>query len=61
MQLFKYTLSALALAACALAGRPSKLGIDVTYLPEACPAKAKTGDSIKVHYVSMLVVFDERT
>ncbi|KZP22060.1 hypothetical protein FIBSPDRAFT_1043776 [Athelia psychrophila] len=55
MQLFKYTLSALALAACALAGRPSKLDIDVTYLPEVCLAKAKTGDSIKVHYTGTLL------
>ncbi|KAF7969877.1 hypothetical protein HWV62_8311 [Athelia sp. TMB] len=55
MQLLKYTLSALALATCVLGGRPSKLEIDVTYLPAECVTKAKTGDSIQVHYTGTLL------
>ena len=30
----------------------TELKIDVTHLPSDCPAKAQTGDKIKVHYVS---------
>lgn len=53
MQLFKYCLSALFLAACVLAAEPPKeLKIETTYLPEDCPVKAAKGDKIKVHYVS---------
>lgn len=53
MQLLKYTLSVLALAVCALAESASTgLKIDVTHLPSDCVKKAKTGDSIQVHYVS---------
>jgi hypothetical protein len=54
MQLLKFWFSMLALVVCALAAEPPKeLEIAVTYLPDDCPAKAKTGDSIKVHYVSL--------
>lgn len=30
---------------------PTELKIETTYLPESCPAQAKKGDSIQVHYV----------
>jgi hypothetical protein len=56
MQIFKYSLSILLLAVSALADAkvepPTELKIDVTHLPNDCPAKARTGDSIQVHYVS---------
>jgi FK506-binding protein 2 len=43
----------LVLAVCALAAEPPKaLDIAVTFLPDDCSVTAKTGDSIKVHYVS---------
>lgn len=46
-------LSVFLLAAAALADeQPKELKIDTTYLPENCVEKAKTGDSIQVHYVS---------
>lgn len=46
-------LSVFLLAAVALADeQPKELKIDTTYLPENCVEKAKTGDSIQVHYVS---------
>ena len=52
----KYGLSILLLAVSALADTkvepPTELKIDVTHLPSDCPAKARTGDSIQVHYVS---------
>jgi FK506-binding protein 2 len=55
MQIFKYSLSILLLAVSALAETgtvpPTELKIDVTHLPSECPAKAKKGDSIQVHYV----------
>ena len=58
MQLFKYSLSILLLAVSALANAaaepPKELVIDVTHLPSECPVKAQTGDSIKVHYVSLI-------
>ncbi|KII92431.1 hypothetical protein PLICRDRAFT_103543 [Plicaturopsis crispa FD-325 SS-3] len=55
MQLFKYCLSALFLAACVLAAEPPKeLKIETTYLPEDCPVKAAKGDKIKVHYTGTL-------
>jgi len=54
MQFLKFWLSMLVLAVCALAAEPPKeLEIAVTYLPDDCTVKAKTGDSIKVHYVSL--------
>jgi hypothetical protein len=31
---------------------PTDLVIETTYKPDACSATAKTGDAIKVHYVS---------
>jgi hypothetical protein len=34
---------------------PTELQVDTTYKPTDCPATAKTGDSIKVHYVSSLI------
>jgi hypothetical protein len=56
MQIFKFSLSILLLAVSALADAkvepPTELKIDVTHLPSDCPAKARTGDSIQVHYVS---------
>lgn len=53
MQFLTFWLSVLALAVCVLAAEPPKeLQIAVTYLPDDCPATAKTGDAIKVHYVS---------
>lgn len=53
MQFLKFWLSIFALAVCALAAEPPKeLQISVTYLPEDCSTTAKTGDAIKVHYVS---------
>jgi FK506-binding protein 2 len=56
MQVFKYGLSVLLLVVVALADAnvnpPTELKIDVTHLPSDCPAKAQTGDKIKVHYVS---------
>ncbi|KAG2113355.1 hypothetical protein BD769DRAFT_1630077 [Suillus cothurnatus] len=55
MQFLKVWLSILALAVCALAAEPPKeLQIAVTYLPDDCPATAKTGDAIKVHYTGTL-------
>ena len=39
---------------------PTELQIDTTYKPPECPVTAKSGDSIKVHYVStwkFVVVF----
>lgn len=35
---------------------PAELDIKTTYKPDDCPATAKTGDSIKVHYVSTALV-----
>ncbi|KIM83340.1 hypothetical protein PILCRDRAFT_819588 [Piloderma croceum F 1598] len=59
MQIFKYSLSILLLAVSALADAkvepPTELKIDVTHLPSDCPAKARTGDSIQVHYTGTLL------
>jgi len=53
MQFIKFWFSVLTLVVCALAVEPPKeLDIAVTFLPDDCPVKAQTGDSIKVHYVS---------
>lgn len=48
-----FSVLALALAASAQ-DRPevTELQIETTYKPEDCPVTAKTGDAIKVHYVS---------
>lgn len=32
--------------------QPTELQIETTYKPEQCPFTARTGDAIKVHYVS---------
>ncbi|KAG0707099.1 hypothetical protein DFH29DRAFT_1076579 [Suillus ampliporus] len=54
MQFLKFTPSMLTLAVCTLTTQPQKeLEIAVTYLPNDCPATAKTGDAIKVNYVSL--------
>jgi len=34
---------------------PEELEIETTFMPAECPNKAKTGDSIKVHYVRFSV------
>ena len=61
---FLSVLPLLALAAVALADEervpPTELEIETTYKPDDCPVTAKTGDAIKVHYVSLLV-YDGRT
>lgn len=31
---------------------PTELEIETTFMPEECPLTAKSGDAIKVHYVS---------
>ncbi|OAX37365.1 hypothetical protein K503DRAFT_719918 [Rhizopogon vinicolor AM-OR11-026] len=55
MQLLKFWFSMLTLVVCALAAEPPKeLDIAVTFLPDACPVTAKTGDAIKVHYTGRL-------
>jgi len=49
-------LSILLLVVSALAVEPpTKLKIDVTHLPSECPAKARKGDSIQVHYTGTLL------
>ena len=54
MQLFSL-FSLFAFALVALAKKPpTELQIDTTYKPDDCTVTAKTGDSIKVHYVSTL-------
>ena len=35
---------------------PTELVVETTYKPEDCPVTAKTGDAIKVHYVSTNLV-----
>ena len=48
--------SVLAFALVALAKEPpTELQIDVTHKPDDCTVTAKTGDSIKVHYVSTVL------
>ncbi|KAH7920709.1 hypothetical protein BV22DRAFT_1097699 [Leucogyrophana mollusca] len=55
MQVLKFWLSLLLLAVGALAvDPPTELKIETTYLPDNCAVKAKTGDSIKVHYTGTL-------
>ncbi|KAK7032985.1 Peptidylprolyl isomerase [Favolaschia claudopus] len=41
-------------AAVLAADPPTELGIETTYLPDECPAKAAKGDQIKVHYTGTL-------
>jgi len=38
---------------------PEELEIVTTFMPAECPHKAKTGDSIQVHYVRLSVLGDE--
>ena len=53
MQLLGFV-SLLVFVATALAAEaPTELVIDTTYLPDNCHVKAKTGDSIRVHYVRL--------
>jgi len=53
MKFFSW-LSCLFFAAVVLAKEaPEKLVIDTTYLPYDCTVKAKKGDQIAVHYVSI--------
>lgn len=52
--LFFSWLSCLFLAALVVAKEaPTELVIDTTYTPDLCTAKAKKGDQITVHYVSI--------
>ncbi|KAF5328796.1 hypothetical protein D9619_011529 [Psilocybe cf. subviscida] len=34
--------------------QPTELGIEVTHLPESCTQKAKSGDTVQVHYTGTL-------
>lgn len=55
MQLFKVWFSLLAVAVCVFAAQPpTELQIETTYMPDECPEKAAKGDTISVHYVSLL-------
>jgi len=60
MQLIKFSLSTIFFAVCALAAidpnpdAPKELVVKTTYLPEDCTSKAKSGDSIQVHYSGTL-------
>ncbi|KAF9010800.1 hypothetical protein BDQ17DRAFT_1234413 [Cyathus striatus] len=47
--------SSLFLSVFALAAdQPTELNVETTYLPDVCTEKAKTGDSIEVHYTGTL-------
>ncbi|KAF8893531.1 hypothetical protein BD779DRAFT_1055916 [Infundibulicybe gibba] len=54
MQLFSLLWCLLFAVGALAADPPTELGIETTYLPKDCPAKAQKGDSIKVHYIGTL-------
>ncbi|KAH7913262.1 hypothetical protein BJ138DRAFT_1146494 [Hygrophoropsis aurantiaca] len=55
MQFLKFCLSLALVAVGVLAvDPPAELKIETTYLPDNCVTKAKTGDSIEVHYTGTL-------